>query len=144
MNTLATRLIAAALALGLLIGGLLYVQVLRVKLSEQGRQLDDANQQIANRDQTIKGLRDDAKEKVNQQQQLDASTDKVMAKLSLAREDIRKVINENPTVRAWADTPLPADVIRLSGSPAATGANAFSAGVPAGDAVHAARDGADH
>ncbi|WP_310631471.1 Rz-like lysis system protein LysB [Paraburkholderia sp.] len=143
MNALVAKLIACAIAGALLIGSVFYVRALRAELADTNHQLDDARQQIASRDQTIKGLRDDSKEKGKQQQQLDASTGRVAQKLATARQDIRKVINENPTVRSWADTPLPADVIRLSGNPAATGSDAFSAGVPAGEPLHASGDGTD-
>lgn len=143
MNALGAKLIACAIAGAMLVGGVLYVRALRAELADTNHQLDDARQQIAGRDKTIKGLRDDSKEKGAQQQQLDDSTGRVGAKLAQARQDIRKVINENPTVRSWADTPLPADVIRVSGSAAATGADAFSAGMPAGEPLHASGDGAD-
>lgn len=144
MNPLAVKLVAGAAALALLAGGVLYVRALRAELAAAQGQVACTGQAVAGRDSVIGALRQDAGDKAHQQQQLDVSTDKVATKLAAAREEIRKVIHENPTVRSWADTPLPADVVRLSASPAYTGADAFSAAMPADQPVHAAGDGAAH
>ncbi|HDR9048581.1 TPA: protein lysB [Burkholderia vietnamiensis] len=144
MNPLAVKLIAGAAALVLLAGGALYVRTLHAELAVARAQVACAGQAVAGRDGVIGALRQDAGDKARQQQQLDVSTDKVATKLAAAREEIRKVIHENPTVRSWADTPLPADVIRLSASPAYTGADAFGTAMPADQPVHAAADGAAH
>ncbi|KAG0188579.1 hypothetical protein DFQ28_004624 [Apophysomyces sp. BC1034] len=142
MNAFAVKLIAGAAAIALLACGALYVRALRAELADAKGQLTCAGQAVAGRDSVIGELRQDARDKAQQQQQLDASTDKVATKLAAAREEIRTVIHENPTVRSWADTPLLDDVVRLSASPAYTGADDFSAAVPADHALHAAGDGA--
>ncbi|KVN57515.1 Rz-like lysis system protein LysB [Burkholderia stagnalis] len=144
MNPLAVKLVAGAAALALLAGGVLYGRALRAELAAAQTQVACAGQAVAGRDNVIGMLRQDASDKAHQQQQLDTSSDKVATKLAAARDEIRKVIHENPTVRSWADTPLPADVVRLSASPAYTGADAFSAAMPADQPVHAAGDGAAH
>ncbi|UVS95941.1 Rz-like lysis system protein LysB [Burkholderia glumae] len=144
MNAIAAKLIAAAAALALLVCGALYVRALRAELADAQGRLTCAGQAVAGRDSVIGTLRQDASDKADQQQQLDESAGKVATKLAAAREEIRKVIHENPTVRSWADTPLPADVVRLSASPAYTGADAFSAAMPADQPMHAAGDGAAH
>ncbi|POR46742.1 LysB family phage lysis regulatory protein [Paraburkholderia eburnea] len=142
-NSIAAKLIAGALGLALLVGAVLYVRTLRAELADANHQLADANAAIASRDQTINGLRQNQKNKADQQKQLDTSTGTVATKLASARQEIRKVINENPIVRSWADTPLPDDVVRLSNTPAATGADAYRAGVSNDIALHAAGNGAD-
>ncbi len=144
MNPLAVKLVAGAVALALLAGGALYVRALRAELAAAQGRLACATQAVAGRDAVIGALRQDAGDKANQQQQLDVSTDKVATKLAAARVEIRKVIHENPTVRSWADTPLPDDVVRLSASPAYTGADDFSVAMPADQPMHAAGDGAAH
>ncbi|HDR9098354.1 TPA: protein lysB [Burkholderia vietnamiensis] len=142
MNPLAVKLIAGAAALALLAGGALYVRALRAELAAAQSQVACAGQAVAGRDSVIGALRQDASDKARQQQQLDVSTDKVATKLAAAREEIRKVIHESPTIRSWSDTPLPADVVRLSAGPAYTGADAFSAAMPADQPMHAAGDDA--
>ncbi|SES99361.1 phage lysis regulatory protein, LysB family [Burkholderia cepacia] len=144
MNPFAVKLVAGAAALALLVGGVLYVRALRAELAAAQGQVACAGQAVAGRDSVIGALRQEASDKAQQQQQLDVSTGKVATKLAAAREEIRKVIHENPTVRSWADTPLPADVVRLSASPAYSGADDFSAAMPADQPMHAASDGTAH
>ncbi|KVP80397.1 protein lysB [Burkholderia ubonensis] len=144
MNAAASKLVAGAVALALLVAAFFYVRALRAELADAKNRLVCSNQAVESRDAAIDGLRQDAINKGAQQQQLDATTGNVAAKLATARQDIRKVINENANVRSWADTPLPADVARLSASPAYTGAGDFGAAVPTDHALHAAGDGAAH
>ncbi|KVP87679.1 protein lysB [Burkholderia ubonensis] len=144
MNAAASKLVAGAVALALLVAAFFYVRALRAELADAKNRLACSSQAVESRDAAIDGLRQDASNKATQQQQLDAATGKVAAKLETARQDIRKVINENATVRSWADTPLPADVARLSASPAYTGAGDFGAAVPTDHALHTAGDGAAH
>lgn len=141
MNAIASKLVAGAIAVALLVAVLFYVRTLRTDLADANLRLDDARRAVAARDSTISALRTDATEKTKQQRQLDVSTDKVTAKLAAAREEIRKVIHENPTVRSWADTSLPDDVARLSASPAYAGADDFGTAVSNADALrHAGTD----
>jgi LysB family phage lysis regulatory protein len=144
MNAIAVKLIAGAAALALLVSGALYIRALRAELAGSQSKLECAGQVIAGHDSVIRDLRQNDRDKAQQQEQLDVSADKVATKLAAARQEIRKVIHENPTVRSWADTPLPDDVVRLSASPAYTGADDFSAAMPADHAVHAAGDGPAH
>lgn len=142
MNALAAKLIAGAIALALAVAGVLYVRALRAELADANHQLVDAHAAIDGRDKTIGELRANARNKAGQQKQLDTSTGNVQTKLAAARDEIRKVIHENPIVRSWADTPLPDDVVRLSNTAAATGADAYRAGVSDSLPLHAAGNGA--
>lgn len=144
MNALAAKLIAGGVLLLAIVAGVFYVRALRAELADTTHQLDTAKQGIKDRDGVISTLQQDAKNKAKQQVQLDTSTNHVEAKTAANRQQLRRVISENPTVRSWADTPLPDDIARLQSSPAATGADDYSAAVPAGDALHTAGDGADH
>ncbi len=142
-NGIVAKLIAGALCLALLGGAGLYVRALRAELADANHQLEGARADIEGRDETIAGLRKNAQDKAGQQKQLNASTNTVATKLAAAREDIRKVIHENPIVRSWADTALPDDVVRLSNTPAATGADDYRPGMPGDITLRAAGNGAD-
>ena len=144
MSAIASKLIACAVALALLVAGFFYVRELRAELARASLALEDARHAVAARDSTIAGLREDATEKARQQQQLDASTDKVTTKVDATRQQIQKVFHEDPIARSWADTPLPDDVARLSASPAYAGADDFGSAVSDRDAVRSTGDGAAH
>ncbi|MDR5883607.1 Rz-like lysis system protein LysB [Caballeronia sp. LZ032] len=144
MNPIIAKLVVGALVLAALAGGVLYVRELRVELADANNQLATAKQGIVDRNKTISDLQRDAGEKAKQQVQLDTSTTAVRATVTSERQAMKKVINENPTVRTWADTPLPADVVRLSASPTFTGTANFGAAVSNDHAVHAAGDGSDN
>jgi LysB family phage lysis regulatory protein len=141
--------IGIKLAIGALIvlaigAGVFYVRELRAELADKTHQLDTARQAIADRDNVIRQLKDDAADKARQQQQLDTSTDRVVSKQSAIQRETRRIYDEKPQVRAWADTALPDDIVRLQSSPDYTGADDYSAAVPASDALHAAGDGTAH
>jgi LysB family phage lysis regulatory protein len=138
MSALAAKLIAGALAALALVAGVLYVRELRAELADSAHQLETARQGNVDRDETIRLMKKDADAKARQQAQLDTSTNAVAAKLATAKQEIRTLLNENSIARAWADTALPADIARLSTSPAYTGATAYSSSMPAGDSLHAA------
>lgn len=148
MNALAARLVvrvvAGAIALLMLGAAVLYVRELRAELADTAHQLDTAKQGNVDRDETIRLMKKDADAKARQQAQLDKSTSDVSAKLAAAKQQIRNLLNENPIVRAWADTALPADIVRLSASPAYTGATDYIAAMPASDPMHTADAGPDH
>lgn len=74
------------------------------------------------------------------QQEQDAITLAAVARA----EQIKRLTNENPDVKKWADTPLPADVIRLQKRPAITGAVGYRAFLSESDALPAASERADH
>lgn len=142
MNAIAAKLIGGALVLLAIAAGVQYVRELRAELAERTQQLDAARQGIADRDKTIDRLKKDADDKEKQQKQLDTSTGKVAATLAANQQEHRRVINETPDARAWADTLLPDGIVRLQSSPDLTGADDYSARMPAGDTLHAASDGA--
>lgn len=123
-----------------------------------GWQLREARRDISDRDRDITGLNTsldrarsqlaavDLMARANDsfqlayQQEQDAITTAAVARA----EQIKRLTNENPDVKKWADTPLPADVIRLQQRPAVTGAAGYRAFLSEGDALPAASERADH
>lgn len=144
MNPMLLRIFAGAALVAAVVGGALYVRTLHAENALLADRLDRAKHDIDARDRTITGLTRNAAEKGRQQKQLDKSTAQVEGAVSTIRQQIRKAVSENAIAHDWANTPLPPDVIRLSASPARTGATDFGAGVPAPDAVHPAGAGAAH
>ncbi|EFC7082301.1 hypothetical protein CS072_003838 [Escherichia coli] len=57
---------------------------------------------------------------------------------------IEELKRENEDLRRWADTPLPADIIRLRKRPALTGGMAYRQWLSASDAVSAGSGNAAH
>ncbi|KAB7666342.1 Rz-like lysis system protein LysB [Plesiomonas shigelloides] len=103
--------------------------------------LDSDKTTIKQQKQTIAKLNNSLKEKNNQllsinkqlesndryqatlQQQIEALTAGVAAK----NHRIKELINESAELKRWADTPLPAGIIRLQQRPAITGAAGYHA-----------------
>jgi LysB family phage lysis regulatory protein len=129
------------IAIGL---GVVYVSALHTELEERTQQLDDARQGIADRDDTIKRLQDDAADKAKQQQRLDRARSAIASQLDAALQENRRLRDENAEVRAWADTPLPFDVGRLHNTAAQTGVGDYASAMSDRAALHAASDGAAH
>lgn len=122
-----------------------------------GWQLREARRDISDRDRDITGLNEslgrarsrlaavDLMARANDsfqlayQQEQDAITTAAVARA----EQIKRLTNENPEIKRWADTPLPADVIRLQKRPAITGAAGYRAFLSESDALPAASERAD-
>ncbi|WP_024554317.1 Rz-like lysis system protein LysB [Franconibacter helveticus 513] len=106
-----------------------------------GWQLRDARRDVQDKDGVITELKDDLSRTTSQlvavdlmakanngfqlayQQQQDAIAVAVAARA----EKFKRLTNENPEVKRWADAPLPADVIRMQKRPAITGAAGYAA-----------------
>ncbi|CAE6841656.1 hypothetical protein R69746_06952 [Paraburkholderia aspalathi] len=144
MNEIATKLVAGAIAVLALFAAVMYVRELHAELADASHQLDTAKQGIADRDGTIGRLQQDAADKAKQQAQLDRAQGAIASKLSTVQQETRRLINENATLRAWADTPLPDDIVRMQASPALTGAADYSQAMPASDSLHVPGDDATH
>ena len=136
MNAIVSRAIAAFVAFGLAVAVVFYVRTLRAERTTAQQEASDARQGVADRDAVIARLRQDAKDKARQQQKLDQDRSGIVARLADIQSENRKLHDENEAYRAWADAPLPDDVVRMQSSPALTGASDYLAGMPAGDTVH--------
>lgn len=84
----------------------------------------------------------DAANKATQQIQLTRTHDAIASKLAAARLENRRLIDETAELRAWADTRLPDDVVRVHTSPALVSANDYIERVPGGEPLHPSGYGA--
>ncbi|AJX81300.1 phage lysis regulatory, LysB family protein [Burkholderia pseudomallei 7894] len=130
----------ALLALIVLVASCQHSRALRTQLD---RATDDARR--ANHDAqasaaVIERLLADAKDKDAQRAQLDRARAGVDATLATYRNELRRLIDENAAVRAWAAGALPDDVVRLHASPALNGADDYAQRMRGGDALHNASD----
>ncbi|EOY0214584.1 TPA: hypothetical protein LHY86_001072 [Salmonella enterica subsp. enterica serovar Dublin] len=71
------------------------------------------------------------------QARLYAEAEQTSALLRQRQHRIEELKRENEDLRRWADTPLPADIIRLRERPALTGGAAYRQWLSASDAVSA-------
>lgn len=144
MNMLAAKVTTGAVALLALIAAGLYVRQLRAEFANANHRLESARQGVADRDTVIGRLQRDAQARAKQQAKLNQTNDAIVATLATVQQENRRLIHENIELRAWADTALPADVIRMSASPALTGADGYSEYMSAVDAMQPASDGSSH
>lgn len=136
------KLAAVMIALLATVAGAMYVRALRAELAGAHNELDSIRQNVAERDDTIQRLRQDAKDKAAQQAKLDRTSGAIASTLTAVQQQNRRLTDENTDLRAWAATPLPDDVVRLHAGPALTGAGDYLERMSADEPVHAAGDGA--
>lgn len=152
MNALAVRLAPLALRAGAallvalaIVAGWFYVSGLRAELAATH---DDASRKAATireREATIAQMQGREREHARALVKLAEKQKGVAAQLAQSAHDFETLKNENPDVRAWADSPLPDDIVRMYDQPAFTGAGYVAdAAMRAGDAVRSAGDGAAH
>lgn len=79
-----------------------------------------------------------------EQARLYAEAEQTSALLRQRQHRIEELKRENEDLRRWADTPLPADIIRLRERPTLTGGAAYRQWLSAGDAVSAGSGNAAH
>ncbi|WP_102817429.1 Rz-like lysis system protein LysB [Burkholderia ubonensis] len=144
MSELAAKLAAGLLVLAACVAGALYVRELHADLATARLQLADVRQGLADRDGAIRRLQQDAADRARQQARLDRTQNAIASKLDAVRLENRRLIDENAALRAWADTRLPDDVVRLQATPALTGADDYVGPLPDGEPVHAAGARAAH
>lgn len=149
MNAIAARLApialrAAAIALVVLAiaAGWFYVKSLRAELADAQNTARTAQETVGRRDATIADMQKKEREHAKALAQLDAKRAGIAAQLEQTERDFENLKNEKPEIRAWADSPLPSDIVRMYDRPARTGAGDESvATVRARDALHDAGDG---
>nr|WP_249189082.1 Rz-like lysis system protein LysB [Burkholderia cenocepacia] len=117
-----------------------YVRALQGRLATAQDAARQAKQDVGARDEIIGRLIADAAEKDKQRAQLDRTRSAVNETLAAYQSQLRRLIDENEAVRAWAAARLPDDVVRLHSSPALAGADDYAQRVRDGDALHPARD----
>lgn len=141
MNPIVAKLLAISAAALAAWGGVRYVQSLHADVAAAQRDASAARDQVTARDQTIARLQATAQSNAEIQQRLDRTRTQISTAQARIEAATRRILNETPESRAWADTVLPADVARLQASPDITGACDYLQRMPAGDAVRVACDG---
>ncbi|AOJ11670.1 protein LYSB [Burkholderia mayonis] len=134
----------ALLALIALVASCQHSRALRVERDRATEDARRANRDAEARAAVIERLLTDARAKDEQRAQLDRARAGVDATLATYRNELRRLIDENATVRTWAAGALPGDVVRLHASPAVTGADDYAQRMRERDALHDAGDGATH
>ncbi|MCA8036738.1 Rz-like lysis system protein LysB [Burkholderia arboris] len=140
MNVPGLRFWLALAALVAALAGAQYVRALQGRLATAQDAARQAKQGVDARDAIIARLLTDASEKDEQRAQLDRTRRTVDATLAAYQSQLRRLIDENEAVRAWAAARLPDDVVRLHSSPALAGADDYAQHVRDGDALHPASD----
>ncbi len=140
MNVPGLRFWLALAALVAALAGAQYVRALQGRLATAQDAARQAKQGVDARDAIIARLLTDASEKDEQRAQLDRTRGTVDVTLAAYQSQLRRLIDENEAVRAWAAARLPDDVVRLHSSPAFIGANDYAQRVRDGDALHSAGD----
>jgi LysB family phage lysis regulatory protein len=135
MNAIAARIVAGLAAILVAFGAWQYVRALRGELELAQTNARQAKDELGTRDATIARMQREADAHARQLAQLEGKRQSIAADLAARESDIEALKNENATVRAWADGPLPDDVVRLYAFPAQTGADAPGA-VPADHRMH--------
>jgi LysB family phage lysis regulatory protein len=130
MKAIALRVLAIALVVLAIVAGWFYVKALRAELVDAQNTARSAQETVGRRDATIADMQKKEREHTT-------------ASLAQTETDFEALKHENEALRAWADSPLPDDVVRLYSRPAITGADDWLA-MRAGHALHAAGDGPAH
>jgi LysB family phage lysis regulatory protein len=143
MKAIALRVLAIALVVLAIVAGWFYVKALRAELVDAQNIARSARETVGRRDATIADMQKKEREHTNTLAQLEAKRDRIAASLAQTETDFEALKHENEALRAWADSPLPYDVVRLYSRPAITGADDWLT-MRAGHALHAAGDGPAH
>lgn len=142
---LALRIAAIALVVLALVAGWFYLQSLRAELQTAQDTARDAQEAVGRRDATIADMQTKEREHATQLATLQKKRDAITAQLDQAQRDFEALKNANPDVRAWADSPLPDDLVRMYDRASRTGADDdANAAVRTGQPVHDAGDVATH
>jgi LysB family phage lysis regulatory protein len=143
MKAIALRVLAIALVVLAIVAGWFYVKALRAELVDAQNTARSAQETVGRRDATIADMQKKEREHTTALAQLEAKRERIAASLAQTETDFEALKHENEALRAWADSPLPDDVVRLYSRPAITGADDWLA-MRAGHALHAAGDGPAH
>ncbi|MRS91319.1 LysB family phage lysis regulatory protein [Enterobacteriaceae bacterium RIT714] len=107
----------------------------RHTIETQGETLETKTQALAKKNSQLIGLSILTETNSRAQMQLYAAAEKTTALLRNRQHRIEELKRENEDLRRWADTPLPADIIRLRERPALSGGAAYREWLSKSDAV---------
>ncbi|HAI1363693.1 TPA: LysB family phage lysis regulatory protein [Escherichia coli] len=113
-------------------------------ISTQADELQSKSQALAKSNSQLISLSILTETNNREQARLYAEAEQTSVLLSQRQHRIEELKRENEDLRRWADTPLPADIIRLRERPAFTGGAAYRQWLSASDAVSAGSDSAAH
>ncbi len=138
------ELIVKSLISALAVGALcLVIYVQRDGLTAAKERAELAEQEIGKRDAVITSLKDAATRNSKAAAKMQAAHDRISATLTERENLIESLQHDDPTIRSWADTPLPDAVARLREHPAATGADDYRQRLLSDHALQSAGDGAE-
>ena len=113
-------------------------------ISTQADELRSKSQALAKSNSQLISLSILAETNNREQARLYAEAEQTSVLLRQRQRRIEELKRENEDLRRWADTPLPADIIRLRNRPAFTGGAAYRQWLSASDAVSAGAGSAAH
>ncbi|EMX8932373.1 LysB family phage lysis regulatory protein [Enterobacter asburiae] len=107
----------------------------RHAIETQGEQLATKAQALAEKNSQLIGLSILTETNSREQMRLYAAAEQTTALLRNRQHRIEELKRENEDLRRWANTPLPADIIRLRERPALAGGAAYREWLSQSDAV---------
>lgn len=107
----------------------------RHTIETQGETLETKTQALAKKSSQLIGLSILTETNSREQMRLYAVAEQTSALLRHRQHRIEELKRENEDLRRWADTPLPADIIRLRERPAIAGGAAYREWLSQSDAV---------
>lgn len=107
----------------------------RHAIDTQGEQLATSAQALAKKNSQLIGLSILTETNSREQMRLYAVSEQTTALLRTRQHRIEELKRENENLRRWADTPLPADIIRLRERPVLAGGTAYRKWLSQSDAV---------
>ncbi|HGD3425593.1 TPA: Rz-like lysis system protein LysB [Enterobacter hormaechei] len=107
----------------------------RHTIETQGAALKSKAQELMKKNSQLIGLSILTETNSREQARLYAAAEQTSALLRNRQHRIEELKRENEDLRRWADTPLPADVIRLRERPALAGGAAYREWLSQSDAV---------
>lgn len=107
----------------------------RHAIDTQGEQLATKEQLLAEKNSQMIGLSILTETNSREQMRLYAAAEQTTALLRNRQHQIEELKRENEDLRRWADTPLPADIIRLRERPALSGGAAYREWMSESDAL---------
>ncbi|WP_395279143.1 Rz-like lysis system protein LysB [Enterobacter bugandensis] len=116
----------------------------RHAIETQGEQLATKAQALAKKNSQLIGLSILTETNSREQMRLYAEAEQTTALLRTRQHRIEELKRENEDLRRWADTPLPADIIRLRERPDLAGGAAYRKWLSQSDAVQPEHVSAAH
>lgn len=141
-----TRLLAVVLALTIVALGWQSWRLNNAShtIETQSAALKRKTQELTKKNSQLIGLSILTETNSREQTRLYGAAEQTTALLRSRQRRIEELKRENEDLRRWADTPLPADIIRLRKRPAFTGGAAYRQWLSASDAVSAGAGSAAH